>query len=107
MFDFDAFFEKLKAGAEGIARKEALEFALAAQKDSRAFLETFRGDLQRYTELAATGRITREEFEFLVMAKRDLAAMEALKQAGLAKIRIEKIKNGILELVISSVFELI
>jgi hypothetical protein len=53
----------------------------------------------------ADGNLTREDFEFLVRGKKDLAEMEALKQIGLGKIRLNRIRDQIIDTVIGSVFK--
>lgn len=59
-------------------------------------------DLERWTEGLTSGALSKADFEFLLKGKRDLAEMEALKQLGLSKIRINKITNGVIEVVVGS-----
>jgi hypothetical protein len=48
----------------------------------------------------ANKQITKEEFEFLVKGKRDLAEMLALKQKGVALVKIDAFKNRLISLVV-------
>jgi len=91
-------------------KKDLLEFAKAnlnehkdeLLKDGNAFIEKTKADLKRWTDGLVSGALSQKDFEFLVKGKKDLAQMEALKQIGLSKIRINKIVDGVLGIVIGS-----
>ncbi|MES1226683.1 MAG: hypothetical protein ABUT20_65015, partial [Bacteroidota bacterium] len=58
-------------------------------------------------EMLAEGNLTTEDFEWLMFRQKDLVVMNALKQAGLAEIRIEGFKQGVIGIIIDSVFDLL
>jgi hypothetical protein len=105
MADFKDFWENLKKGLEDLGKKSLSEFQKEAEKDGRAFFKKTKKDLQRWTRLLARGELTREDFEWLVKSKKDLAEMEALKQAGLTLAKVEKFQNTVVSLVIDSAFK--
>jgi hypothetical protein len=105
MPDFDDFLENLKKGLEELAKKNWIEFREAAEKDGKAFVEKTKEDLRRWTKLLAQGDLSKDDFEFLVAGKKDLAAMEALRQAGLTLVRLERFQNALTSLVIDTAFE--
>lgn len=105
MPDFDDFLENLKKGLEELAKKNWGEFREAAEKDGKAFVEKTKEDLRRWTKLLAQGDLSKDDFEFLVAGKKDLAEMEALKQAGLTLVRLERFQNALISLVIDTAFE--
>lgn len=105
MADFDDFLENLKKGLEELAKKNWREFRDAAEKDGKAFVEKTKEDLRRWTKLLAQGDLSKDDFEFLVAGKKDLAEMEALKQAGLTLVRLERFQNALISLVIDTAFE--
>ena len=105
MPDFDDFLENLKKGLEELAKKNWREFREAAEKDGKAFVEKTKEDLRRWTKLLAQGDLSKDDFEFLVAGKKDLAEMEALKQAGLTLVRLERFQNALISLVIDTAFE--
>ena len=78
-----------------------------AKADARAFLESAKNKLQKWLDQLTSGQITTDEFEFLVKSQRDLAEMNALTQIGLAKARIDRIVNGIIQTVIDAGFKAI
>lgn len=105
MPDFDDFLENLKKGLEELAKKNWAEFREAAEKDGKAFVEKTKEDLRRWTKLLAQDDLSKDDFEFLVAGKKDLAEMEALRQAGLTLVRLERFQNALISLVIDTAFE--
>jgi len=105
MADFNDFLESLKKGLEEIIKKNWKEFKDTAEKDGKAFFDKTKEDLKRWTKLLAQGDLTKDDFEFLVAGKKDLAELEALKQAGLAQVRLERFQNALTSLVIDTAFD--
>lgn len=102
MSDFNDFLNALKSELTGIAREAGEDIKDELIKDGKAFVEKSREDLERWSRLMAQGDLSREEFEYLLKAKKDLARMEALKQKGLAQARIDKLKNALMGAVVGS-----
>jgi hypothetical protein len=107
MFNFNRFLKELQAGAVEIAKKEGAEYLKSAKADSQDFLETVKADLKRWTKLLAQGRLTKEDYEFLVKGKKDLAEMNALTQAGLAAVRVDRVRVALIDLIITTAFKLV
>ena len=107
MLDFDAFFKELKAGMAEIAKKEATDFVSEATSDGDVFLNAVKADLKKWAKQYAEGKLSKENFEFLVKGKKDLAKMEALTQAGLAAIRVDRIRMAMIDLIITTAGKLV
>lgn len=105
MADFDDFLENLKSGLEELAKKNWKELKDATEKDGKAFFEKTKEDLRRWTKLLAQGDLSKDDFEWLVNSKKDLAEMETLKQAGLALVRLERFQNALISLVVDKAFD--
>lgn len=105
MADFNEFWESLKKGLEEIIKKNWKEFKDIAEKDGKVFLDKTKEDLKRWTKLLAQEDLTKDDFEFLVAGKKDLAELEALKQAGLAQVRLERFQNRLISLIIDTAFD--
>jgi hypothetical protein len=99
---FNDFLSTCKNDLMDFARENFDEYKDELLKDGNTFLTKTREDLKRWTEALATGALSQADFEFLLKGKKDLAEMEALKQLGLSKIRINKITDGIINVVIGS-----
>jgi len=99
---FNDFVSTLKNDLLDFAKENLEEYKDEILKDGTLFIEKTKSDLERWTEGLASGALSKADFEFLLKGKKDLAQMEALKQLGLSKIRITKITNGIIDVVVGS-----
>ncbi len=107
MPDFDQFFRELNDGARDIAMREASGFVKEATDDSNDFLEAIKGDLEIWAKQVANGTLSVQDFEFLVRGKKDFAQMKALTRAGLAAVRIDRIRTAMIDLLISAAGKLV
>ena len=99
---FNDFVSTLKNDLLDFAKENLEEYKDELLKDGTLFIEKTKSDLERWTEGIASGALSPTDLEFLLKGKKDLAQMEALKQLGLSKIRITKITNGIIDVVVGS-----
>jgi hypothetical protein len=99
---FNDFVMTVKNDLLDFAKENLDEYKDEILKDGNAFIDKAKNDLTRWTDGLAAGALSKTDFEFLLKGKKDLAEMEALKQLGLSKIRITKITNGIIDVVIGS-----
>lgn len=99
---FNDFVSTLRTDLLDFAKVNYEEYKDELLKDGTLFIEKAKSDLERWTEGLASGALSKDDFEFLLKGKKDLAQMEALKQLGLSKIRITKITNGIIDVVLGS-----
>jgi hypothetical protein len=104
MAAYKEFLAALETGIRDLAAKTGKEFAKDAQSDAREFLTKTEEDLKRWTKLLAKGQLTKDEFEWLVEGKQDLAKMRALKLAGLAQVRIDRFRNALMDLIVDTAF---
>jgi hypothetical protein len=102
MIDFNDFLKTLKSDLADIAKEAGEDIKDELMRDGTSFAEKLKDDLQRWTTAIVEGTLTQEELEYLLQAKKDLAQMEALKQKGLAKARIAKLKNTLISAVVGS-----
>ena len=105
--DFETIFKSLKEGITGLAKDTVKKFTTQAKADGLELLESMKEKLERWTRMLIAGDLTTEDFEFLVNSQKDIVAMNALKQAGLAAIRIDQFRNSVLNLIVDSVFNII
>lgn len=99
---FNDFISTVKNDLLDFAKENFEEYKDELLKDGSTFLEKTRSDIERWTEGLASGALSPADFEFLLKGKKDIAQMEALKQIGLSKIRISKITNGIIDVIVGS-----
>lgn len=103
MADFNEVFEELKDLIGPLAEDTLGELKDEALEDGKAFINKIKVDLERWSKQLAEGKITADKFKWLINSKKALAEMELLKQKGLAIVKINKFKSGLLNLVITTV----
>lgn len=102
MADIDAFWNVLRSELADIAADLGEDIGEEFIADGKAFLEATKQDLLRWLNLLEEGKITPDEFTFLVQGRKDLARMEMLKQVGLAQARIDMLKRALVGAVVGS-----
>ncbi|MBA3833144.1 MAG: hypothetical protein H0X34_14870 [Chthoniobacterales bacterium] len=80
------------------------KFVNQAVDDTENFLRRSKDGVARAGLLYAEGKIDRDDFEDLVLGKKDLAEMHALKQTGLASATIDTFTNGVLQIFVDAAF---
>jgi len=105
MATFDDFIAQLKTELGEFAEYSWKTYKTAAVKDGKAFIEKSKADLERWTKMLAKGDLTRDDFEWLMVGKKDLAELVALKQKGLAKVALDRFINGLIDTVVSTAFK--
>jgi hypothetical protein len=99
---FNDFLAIVKDDLMEFAKENINEYKDELLKDGSAFVTKTKEDLERWTAALATGALSEADFEFLLKGKKDLAEMESLRQLGLSKIKISKITNGVIDVVVGS-----
>ncbi|MDR3133922.1 MAG: hypothetical protein LBU42_07895 [Prevotellaceae bacterium] len=105
--DFSKLLDQLWKEILNIVTTGAGEFAEAAAADAKTFLNKAKDDLLALTQEYAAGKLSDKEYKHLVLGLKNLAEMEGLKQAGLAQIKIDELKNSILDTIFNTVKSLI
>lgn len=103
MADFDDLFDTLKDEVQNLVSSRLDDLQDEASQDLDQFLADSKEDLKRWTELLEEGAISKKDFESLVQGQKDLAKMEALKQAGLAAVEIDRLRNDVLDRIVAVV----
>jgi hypothetical protein len=105
--NFNDVLTQLGNGLTQLAKTTVSDYLTAAEADGKQMLASLSIDLQNWTTELSNGDITSSNLVYLVTAKKDLIEMDALKQAGLAEIRLDQFKNSALQLIISTITGLI
>jgi len=107
MPDFNEFLTVLAANIKQFALENWKEQAEAVMADGTSFVNKLKADLARWTEELASGKLTKDDFEWLIKSKKDVAEMEALKQAGLAQARLARCRKGLVDIVVKTAFKML
>ncbi len=107
MSKFDDFIAALEDGVRRLAKDRLKGFETQALSDTRAFIAKSKKDLERWTALLAEGKLSEQDFCDLVQAKKDLAELHALTDAGLALIKLDRFRTGLINLIIETAAEVL
>jgi hypothetical protein len=103
-FDFDSIITTTLDGSKELGKTLFKNFADQAAADARDFVQFAREGIERATRLYAEKKIDAEDLEDLILGKKDLAVMNALKQKGLASAAIDTFTNGVLNILVNAIF---
>ena len=105
--NFDEIYQSLKNGVVTVAKDNLQEYENAAKADGQAVLSGMKTSLQQWAIEVENGSMTKEDLEFLLQGEESLDEMRALKEAGLAAVRIDKFRNGLVNMVIGTLTSLV
>src|SRR5664280_1999669 len=101
--DFQKLFDTLIEGAKKLAISAFTEQRNEAKADALNLLDKVKDNLKTWTQQLSDEELSKEDFEYLVLAQKELIEMNALKQAGLAAIQIDDLKDKLLNLIVNTV----
>ena len=99
--------QTLESGVESLAESTLHDYLNQAKTDGENALSTLKSNLQKWTLELESGDLTTEDVAFLVKEQSALDEMTALKQAGLAEVRIDQFKADLTTLVTNTIFSFI
>ena len=102
--DFEAFVRQLKDSLRDRVATDWPTYRAALFQIGEGFVDRTRGDMARWTGLLATGALTRDDFEWLVFGRRELAELEALRLAGLSLAQIDRFRAALVETIVGTAF---
>lgn len=105
--DFSQLFDTLKTGIKKIAADQFSDFLQLAIKDGEQIITDLKGELEKWTKQLVSKEMTKDEFEYCVLSGVDLLKMVALKDAGLAQVKIDSFKSAVSSLIINTAGSLI
>ena len=105
--DFTQFFNSLKNGVKQIAADQFGDFLKSAVADGEKIITELKDELEKWTVQLVNKEMTKDEYEYCVLSGVDLLKMVALKDAGLAQVRIDSFKSAVTTLIVKSAGSLI
>jgi len=104
MSDFDEFIEKIEEGLKQLSQATLKDFKDGFASDTKDFLKKNKEDLQTWTKQLAAGELSKKDFEDLVLGRKDVAEMHALKVAEITRVKLELCKLQLIDLVVDTAF---
>ncbi|HCN84959.1 MAG TPA: hypothetical protein DIT07_15280 [Sphingobacteriaceae bacterium] len=90
-----------------LAKDSLKDYVKQAGDDASSFLELTKQKLEKWTNMLLEGKLSKKDFEDLVLAQKDLMELKALKQAGLAQIKLDEFKNAAMGVLMDTVFKVV
>lgn len=100
--DYQAVLVTLKDGVTNLATTNVQNYLNEAKADGLKMVDSLKADIQTWGQELAAGKMSANDVEFLVMAKKELIQMNALKQVGLGQVKVDEFKNSILYLIVKT-----
>lgn len=105
--DFQQLFDTLKKGVSDLAISAFNKYKKEAKTDSLKLLERLKENLKTWTQQLSEEKLSKKDFEFLILGQKELLEMNALKQAGLTAIQIDEFKENLLNLIVKTISDLL
>lgn len=105
--DFEDILKDLKTNLCAIVKETFFDFKNEGEKDMKAFLNSSKDKLKKWTLLLESGNLAVDDFEWLVKSQKDLLVMNALYQTGLSKIKLGHFKNKVITTIVSTVIKIV
>ena len=103
--EFDRFVELVEDGTKDLAKNTLRGYKDEALADAKVFLESSKDDARRWSKLLYKGELSQEDYEWLILSKKDVVELQILKDAGLTAVRIDRFKHALMNLVIDTAFD--
>ncbi|RLJ96876.1 hypothetical protein [Tenacibaculum discolor] len=101
--DFEKILQELKKSLVSLFSQKFGEFSQESKKDIELFLNESKDKLERWTSLLAQGKLTLEDFEWLVESQKDLFKMKTLQAVGISKISLGHFKNKVVKTIVDTI----
>ncbi|MFQ5603321.1 MAG: hypothetical protein ACE5HS_08650 [bacterium] len=107
MASISEFLDSLLDESADFARDELKTLIKEAKSDNRTFIKHIGELTEEFIQMRALGQLNNDEFEELMNDLLDLSKMQLRKLSVQAKVRTERIANGIRDLVLNRLLALI
>ena len=105
--DINEILESAKNSILDLVKEKYNQRTSEIEKDVDEFLKESKDKIARWTGLLEQEQLSKEEFELLLYAQKDLFVIKSLYQAGISKISLGHLKNNIAKIIVSTVIKLI
>ncbi len=106
-FDLKSLIDTLKQGVIDLAKNTLKDYEQQASTDGQQIVDCMKDELQSWSEDLKSGKIDSDDLKDLIAGQEDLFKMEALEQAGVAAIEIDKFKSSLIDLVTNTLLSII
>lgn len=100
--DIESLLKDIKSQLELLLKNQVQLFS-KIETDADAFVRATEQKLIKWQNLYAEGNLDEEDLKWLLKSQKDLLVLEGLKNLGLSQIKINKLKNDILNILFKAI----
>jgi hypothetical protein len=101
--NFNSILSDLIEQAKQIATSTFKDYKKEAAADAENLILEIKSKLEKWTIELSNGNISKDDFEFQVLSQKELIEMKALKQAGIALIKIDELKSKLFDSLVDTI----
>ena len=101
--DFNQLFDSLKTNIISLAEQAVQDEVAAAKQDGQSLLDMVTNNVEIWAQQLASGAISTDDATYLVKSQLEYNEMVALKNAGLAEVRIDEFKSSVISCIIDTI----
>lgn len=102
MIDFETFLQTVRTDLGLLAEDLGRNYAKEVVKDGTDYAKRFKDRIERRITLLADGKLTKDEFEWLMKAEKNLVELKTIKKKGLAIVQLNRIRDAIIDTMIGA-----
>lgn len=107
MARFDDVLSSVASEVGKLAVGELTGFKDQLIEDAKDFATTKETDLKRWTQLVNSGQIDEDEFKLLLLGSKNLLEIRVQTYIGIAKTRIDRLRNAVFDIVVKAAISLL
>ncbi|HEX5153416.1 MAG TPA: hypothetical protein VFW07_18330 [Parafilimonas sp.] len=105
--NIETLTQQLETGVDSLAKSTLQDYLTQAKTDGQAAIDEMKANLQKWTLEVESGALTADDLAFLIKEQSALDEMTALKQAGLAEVKVDEFKSNLVSMVTNTIFSFI
>ena len=92
----------IKTGITDLAQGTLEDYVSQVESDAKSITDAISGKIESWKEELISGDLTPDDVAFLIKGNSELMAINALTQAGIAKIELDKFKEGVVNIIVNT-----
>ena len=105
--DFDKLKEEVFEGSKNLLSNMAIEFSETLKNEIENFVDDTHHDLERWSKALISGDLKPAEYQDLLERHEADLRLRALTIVGIQKENLERVRRGILDVIVTAVFKAI
>lgn len=103
----DQLIQALESGVDSLVKSSLQDYLSQAKTDGENAINGIKANLQKWAVELESGALTADDFAFLLKEQAALDEMTALKQAGLAEVKIDQFKADLINMITNTVISVL